>query len=386
MQTIQSRLKPLVSIGIIAWNEEKAIGPMLDSLFEQSLFAVLSGRGQSCEIICLVNGSTDGTARVAREHLQRHALSHPFADAFSGRVVEVSERGKINSWNRFVHEFSARDARFLFLMDADILIHRPDTLWNMVLTLECNAEAHVAVDRPCKDIEFKTDRTWRDRLSLAASQMTRSSDAQLCGQLYCIRSRIARNIYLPKDLAACEDGFIKTMVCTDFLAHPVWPMRIRKARDAAHTFEAYTSVRGLLKNQKRQMIGQTIVHVLVDGHLKKLPPLQRSRMADTLREMDRANPGWLKELIQQHVRATRHFWQLYPGLLSFRFRRLARLNPLKQILCLPAALAGWAASLASSFAASRFLRAGSTSYWPSVERNGFARLELERQRAEASPR
>src|SRR6185295_3572123 len=100
----------------------------------------------------------------------------PFADSFSCRVEEVEKRGKINSWNLFVHDFSAREARFLYLMDADIVIHRPDTLWNMLLTLEANAEAHVSVDRPCKDLEFKSNRTLRERLSLAASQLTRSSE------------------------------------------------------------------------------------------------------------------------------------------------------------------------------------------------------------------
>ena len=111
-------------------------------------------------------------------------------------------------------------------------------------------------------------------MSLGASQMTGSARAQLCGQLYCIRAEVARNIYLPKDLCACDDGFIKALVCTDFLMHQVWPWRIVAAADAAHTFEAYVSPAGILKNQKRQMIGQTIVHVLVDDYLKKLPTSQ----------------------------------------------------------------------------------------------------------------
>jgi hypothetical protein len=44
--------------------------------------------------------------------------------------------------------------------------------------------------------------SFRDRLALSASQATQSAAAQLCGQHYCIRAEVARNIYLPKDLAA----------------------------------------------------------------------------------------------------------------------------------------------------------------------------------------
>jgi glycosyltransferase involved in cell wall biosynthesis len=360
-----------VSLGIIAWNEEKAITPMLESLFQQSFFAELSRRKLACEVICVTNGCTDRTPELAREAFARELKLHPYAGSFSCRVVTIPQQGKINAWNQFVHAVSAREARFLFLMDADILIHNRDTLRNMLLTLETNAEASISVDRPCKDLEFRPRKSLWQRMSLATSQLTRSSEAQLCGQLYCIRAEIARNIYLPKDLAACDDGFIKTLVCTDFLAHQVWPMRIQRARNAAHTFEAYTSIPSIIKNQKRQMIGQTIVHILVDQHLRKLRPLQRSKLAETLRQKELEDPEWLKKLVANHLRSTRFFWKLYPGLLSHRFTRLARLSPWKRITCLPAALAGFGVTLLSCFAASRFLKAGYTNYWPRPDRTGF---------------
>src|SRR5437879_6350096 len=121
-------------------------------------------------------------------------------------------------------------------------LSRKDTMRNMLLALENNLTASVAVDRPCKDIEFKWHKTFCERLSLAISRVTQSARAQLCGQLYCIRSRVARNIYLPRDLAACEDGFIKSLVCTDFVTHTVEPERICLAEQAEHTFEAYTKL------------------------------------------------------------------------------------------------------------------------------------------------
>ncbi len=370
-----------MSIGIIAWNEEKAIGPMLQSVLQQSLFAELSRRGQTCEIICVTNGCTDKTPEVAAELLATEARVHPYAEAFIGRVMNVAERGKLNAWNRFVHSFSGREAQYLFLMDADILIHRRDTLWNMLLALENQPEASIAVDQPCKDISFKAHRSPWDWLSLSAGQMTRSAPAQLCAQLYCIRADIARNIYLPKDLSCCDDGLIKALVCTDFLTHQVWPWRIITVDNAEHTFEAYTSPAAIFKNQKRQMIGQTMVHILVDQYLKSLPLPERMHLADTLRAKDQNDPEWLKRLVAGHIKQTRRFWRLYPGLLSHRFKRLARLNLFKKIACLPVAVAGSVAALISSRLAFEFLKAGSTHYWPQAERAGFKQIELDHERA-----
>jgi len=379
----ESSTQPLVSIGIIAWNEEQGIGTMLASVFQQSLFAELAKRGRQCEIICVTNGCTDRTPEVVAEIFARQSAEHPDAAGFVCRVVNVAARGKINAWNRFVHSLSARDAKYLFLMDADILIHPRETLWNMVKTLEHNREASVAVDLPRKDISFKQHKSFWERVSLGASQMTGSASAQLCGQLYCIRAEVARNIYLPKDLCACDDGFIKALVCTDFLMHQVWPWRIAAAADASHTFEAYVSPAGILKNQKRQMIGQTIVHILVDNYLSKLPITKRMKLADALSEQEQANPNWLKQLIADHLGRTRFCWQLYPGLLSHRFKRLASFNWLKRIACLPAALAGFFVALTSSFMAYASLKKGTTDYWPRAERGHLKEFELKRAAGDA---
>lgn len=365
------------SIGIIAWNEEETIGPALASVFQQSFFSELARRGLRCELICIPNGCTDRTAEIAEEVFSQQKRVHPEADTFDCRVVATSERGKINAWNSFVHSLSAPDAQFLFLMDSDILIHNRETLWSMLATLENHPEASVSVDCPCKDIESKHRRSLLERASLAASHLTQAGQAQLCAQLYCIRSQIARNIYLPKDLTACDDGFIKTLVCTDFLTRPVCPERIRMADDAAHTFEAYTSPAAILRNQKRQVIGQTIVHILVDDYLKGLPEGQRVRLAKTLKEQEQADPNWLRRLIAEHVRRTKHFWRLYPGLLSCRFQRLARLAPFKKVTCFPVAAAGFCVNFLASFLAYQFLKSGCTTYWPQAERSGFAALAAE---------
>jgi hypothetical protein len=360
-----------LSLAIFAWNEEEVIGATLNSLFEQTIFAELRRRGLRCEIVCVVNGCQDRTPEVARELFRRQSESHADRETFNCRVVKLVERGKLNAWNQFVHAISDREARFLSMMDADILFQQRQTIWNMLAMLENDPEAKISVDRPIKEFVAGERGSWRQNLSLGASQMTQSAPAQLCAQLYCIRAEVARNIYLPKDLAACEDGFIKALVCTDFLTHAVKPERIRLAQDAAHSFEAYTSPGAVLKNQKRQIIGQTIVHVLVDQYLVTLPIKRRLRLAETLQRKESADPAWLKRLIDGHLRQVKFFWQLYPGLLTSRFRRLASLRPATRLACLPAVTVSFLVSLISSFMAYRFLKTGGTDYWPRPEREGL---------------
>ena len=200
--------------------------------------------------------------------------------------------------------------------------------------------------------------------------MTQAAEAQLCGQLYCIRSAIARRIYLPRDLAACEDGFIKAIVCTDFLTQESVTGRILQANEASHTFEAYTSIRSILKNQKRQMIGQAMVHILVDDYLRTLAPSERMNLARTLKEKERADPSWLKRLIENHVHETKYFWRLIPGIAAFRFKRLARIEGARKILCFPMAVAGFLVSMFSCFLAYGFLKQGRTEYWPHAKSSG----------------
>ena len=374
-----------MSLAIFAWNEEKGIESMIDGLFQQTLLAQIAQRGAICELICVTNGCTDRTASVAERCFDEQSRKHSCAGSFTCRVVNLVERGKLNAWNQFVHSLSSKEAKVLFMMDADILLHRAETLWKLLLSLERHPFAHVAVDVPRKDIAFNASRSLRDRLSLAASKMTLSTEAQLCAQLYCIRSDVARNIFMPKDLCACEDGFIKSLVCTDFVTHEPWPNRIRVADTAEHIFEAYTSPLAILKNQKRQVMGQTIVHILVDDALRRLPLAQRQRLADTLKARESADRDWLKRLVAAHLKRTRFFWRLYPGLLGHSFARMKNLGPTHKLICFPAAAARFIAQLLASYLAHRALKNGSTDYWPRSRSERQAPMTLAAAVEENSP-
>jgi hypothetical protein len=356
--------KITVSIGILARNEESRIGAMLATLFRQTLFAELDQRGQRAEVWCVANACTDDTAAVAARIFQEQGATHAHAEAFLASSLSVATPGKINAWNLFVHELSHQDTRCLILMDADIRLAEATTLWHLVRGLEENGEAHVTVGEPVKDIALRPAASWRERLSLATSRLTGNSAAQLTGQLYCIRAQAARAIWLPRDLAACEDGFIKCLVCSDFLRTPSHPGRIRRVTGASHIFEAYTTVPAILRNQKRQMIGQTFVHVLVDKYLPDACRRHSARPGEVVRLLDETDPDWLRALINDHVREAGWFWRLFPGVCSFRLKRWLDLPARRQPAHLPATLLGTAVTLLAAWMAHRSLRRGTLGYWP----------------------
>lgn len=362
-----------VSVGIIAWNEEEAIEAALLSLWQQTLFKEISRRGLRAEIICLANGCSDRTAELARDFFES-VENDPQSSAVCCRVVEVAERGKNHSWNLYVHRYSATSAACLFFMDADIVIHEQDALWKMYCTLEDSPSASVSVDAPIKDIAFKSRPSPLERISLTASGLTRTVPAQVSGQLYCIRTPIARRIFLPKDLAACEDGFIKALVCTDFLTSRMCPDRVVLVEDAAHVFESYRHPLDVLRNQKRQMIGQTIVHILIDKHLKNLPLADRLNMAAVVRMKETSDRDWLKRLIAQHLRDIKYFWRLFPNLLRFRFERWCALPMAKRITHFPSLIAGYFLTLVASRMAYNALKRGSINYWPDTRSPGLKQL------------
>ena len=363
---------PRISIAIRAWNEEAVIRRTLESVFEQSLFEALNARGEICEVLCIPNGCTDRTAEIAAAVFAEQQQSHPSATAFRCSVRDIREAGRNHTWNAFVHELSHPEAEFLFLMDSDILFDRRETLYNMYQALLENGEAHIASDQPIKDVSLKPRKSWKDRISLATSEMNGTIQGRMTGQLYCIRSDVARRLYLPKELGI-DDGFIKAIVCSDFFTRELNPGRITVAKNASHVYEAYTSLGELFKNQKRQMIGQTIVHVLLE-HLKKLPPGQRANLANLLKCKEEANPGWVTQLVAEHVRRERFFWRLFPDALSFRFKRWLRMRGMKRITYLPATLVGFGVTLIACAQAQSHFKRGKMHFWPKAGRENIRKL------------
>lgn len=357
-----------LSIGVSAWNEEASVGPMLASLLGQTIFARLAARGEGSEIVCLANGCTDRTVAVAGEVFSRMEREPTACRGLSARVSDIPEAGKNIAWNKFVHELAAPETRYLCFMDADIILDQPDTLELVVGELERNPHRLCASDFPRKDIACKAHPSLRERLSLAGSDMTDSTEGRLNGMLYCIRAGVARNLYLPRAINAIDDGFLKAAICTDFFRAPVDPSRVVSVRGATHLYQPYVELGDFLNNQKRQMIGQTTVHVAIE-YLKTLPEAELANLGETLRLNDARDPSWLTRRVAAHVARTRFFWRLFPGILAFRWRRLGQLRGIRRLTHFPAAAVGFAATLVACWRASRSFRRGEQAYWPKTERN-----------------
>jgi len=367
MTISKNDLPVTLSIGIMTWNEEVSIGPMLESLFRQSIFGRLEARNEGYQIVCLANGCTDRTVEVARAAMAKIGMEYLDRLGQSSWVEEIPEPGRNNAWNMFVHEFSAPEARYLCLMDADIVFDQANTLELVVGELERNPHLGGASDCPRKNIAGKARLSHRERLSLAASDMTETIEGRLNGMLYCLRAGIARNLYLPRDLIAIDDGFFKAAVCTDFFSAPVDPSKVVSVRGASHLYEPYLSFRDVMNNQKRQMIGQTTVYVAIE-HVKTLPLSERANLNATFRAKEAHDPDWLKRLIEAHVARPRPFWRLFPGILGFRWKRLAKMRGRRRLTHFPAAAAGFFITLLACWQALRFLRRGVSTYWPKTVR------------------
>lgn len=341
-----------ISLGILAWNEAEVIGVSLESLFAQSLFKRLAPGALTLQIVVVPNGCSDGTTRVAEEALRR--LSAGFDPlAISWSLQELDQPGKANAWNRYVHDFADPAADYVVLMDADIRFHAPDTLWNMVQSLEANPSAHIATDTPLKHVLFKERKSWTDRVSLAVADMTRAAPAQITGQLYCARGAVIRRIHMPRGLLT-EDGFIRHMVCTDLFTAPSDDRRVVRAPDASHVFESYTRVRDVFFNQRRQQVSHAIFLFLLDFLGERVGARDAGEI---VRDENARDPDWFSAEVRRRV-AAGGAWVMYPGAFSDRWKRWQGLPRGRRAGCLPAALVGTLMDAVVLVAANAKLRRG----------------------------
>ena len=344
----------------MACNEANAIEPMLASLFRQTVFDRFAARHEQCEVLVVANACTDQTANVARNffsHLKREA---DISAMWSARVIEIAPPGRNNAWNRFVHEFSAIEARYLASLHADVLLHHRDALLSLVSALERRAHVTAASGRRCEDVLFKERRTFWERLALASPPADANRGGQLNGELVCLRASAARRIHLPPGLDAGFDRFVTEVVGTDFFSTRFDPTRIALPPDAAHICATHAEPREALDSRKRRMIGQTAAHVLLE-YLRSRSWRERNCLLDTLRSHEALDPAWLEKLVAAHVRQRRFFGQLFPGVLRLRRNPLPAWRRIRQV---PEACTGFMFTVIACLRAHRWLRARSSATGP----------------------
>jgi hypothetical protein len=336
-----------ISLGIFAYNEAARIGATLASLRSQDLFAATD---RDIEIVVLPNGCRDNTAAVAQEALATLFSGLPGVRA---RVENLPEPGKSRTWNRYVHELADPAADVLVFMDGDISLVGEATLRLLVEALVAHPEAHASVDVILKDIAFKQNLTAREKMSLAASELTRSGPPKLAGSFYAVRGLVVRGIWMPVGLLV-EDGFLKAMLCTDNFTAPDNPARLVRAEGAAHTFEAVTDLRTLFKHEVRLLVGSAMNFILFEELTREVAATGRDAGA-LVGAWNREGLDWPAKRIDQRLSAQRGF--LAPtGFILLPFRQLKHLPVMRALKRLPSAALRMLFNAAAAVAAHRQLK------------------------------
>lgn len=313
----------LISIGLLAWNEENSIAATLASLRQQTLLEAAQKQDCRVEIIVVPNGCTDQTASVAQESLD--AITREFP-AVRARVEALAEGSKTKAWNHFIHQVSNPQTVYFILMDADIELLTSDTLERLWRTLADHADAVVSTDLPVKHLVRQPRLSWRDRLLLGAGEMTRATPGQLTGQLYCARAAVLRRVVIPTGLIV-EDGYLKQILCTDGFSHPVDNGLIVRAEGASHLFECYTKWRDIWNHQVRQALGHTLFTYLTKYVRTRIP----ERPAyEAIAELCRREPEWFLDWVRAEVKS-RGWWVMDTPSVTMRWRRAFRVRGMQRL-------------------------------------------------------
>lgn len=349
---------PVITIGMLAYNEAAVIEQTLVSLFAQTLFAASAPTTMEVELVVVANGCTDDTADIARATLS--ALTNPSTAApVSWRVEELERPGICHAWNRYVHDFADPRAEHVFVMSADIELLAPTTLASMVAALSDAPDVWATTDQPIKDTLLESRGGLLRLLSARIGQLSgRGTEpgqpSWLCGQLYCVRGSIIRRLWLPNELPVGEDSLLYDLIVSDRLLEPARPERVLLAADATHRFEAYTTLASLLRHE-RWLIAGAIIRAEMLEDLRREMAEAGADAASIIARRDAVEPGWLAALLDRSV-ARRGRW-LVPNALLWRRFRVLRSKAWHQLLLLaPLAFIAFVADFLAAFGANADLQ------------------------------
>lgn len=352
----------LISIGILAWNEEANIGRTLESLFRQDALTGSdeSTRGCRWEVVVVPNGCSDQTAVVSSRAL-REQLAARSDVQISARVEELPEAGKSNAWNRYVHELSDPAAELIVMLDADIEFAQAQTLSNTVRVLLTEPGALAAVDLPLKDAWKKPKKTLLERISIAGSQQAMAGPAALSGQFFCARARVLRLIWMPKGMSV-EDGYLNAMIRTECMLSKEDAGRILRAPAASHYYETLTDLRSIFRHELRLVMGTALNCYLMWDFLLFATDPTGPGAGVLLRNLLDKDPLWYERFVANAVRV-RGWWVLPRGMLFRRFDGLSKRSR-GRVLGMAVACVGFMLDLPIFLVANRRLKRGrSIGFW-----------------------
>ncbi|MCB2113645.1 MAG: glycosyltransferase [Parvularculaceae bacterium] len=342
----------IVSVGILAHNEERFIGATIASLLEQSVFR---DPDIEKEIIVVANGCADDTAGAARMAL---AAAGKFGNCRTG-VRDIAEPGKANAWNNFIRGASDKRADFFVLLDADIEFENEDAIARLIGHLKSNPAVEIAPDQPVK--KFASQGIFSSLIRLM--QKTGSDgDTALSGQLYAARADALRSIVIPRGIIV-EDGFIRAMILTRSFSEQENRARILRAPGVKHFYTPYETLRAIYRYERRQAAGTAVNRFVY----RRIEAWRRDGI-DPAAEIERLNnesPKWLEALIAENVRSSQII--AIPGNYVLRRWRGRRRWTFKRLLKTPILVCATLFDVIVSIGATRQLKnQGAGKRWDTI--------------------
>ena len=338
----------LVSLCIIAMNEQNTIGQLIRSVAQQTIFE----EDFEFEFVVVSNGCTDNTAEVAKK-----ALDESFGDTdMRVHVHDTPDAGKARSWNLAVHSVMDPAAEIIVFMDADIEFADTDVIRDMIGNLNSEEQLSAVSGWPVKDIARKAQKTLIDRFSLKVSSQTPAPHS-INGSLYAAKARELRKVWLPVPTPG-EDGFLSAMLHTEGFSRPARLDSIQQLDRPTHYFEAH-SVSGFFVHEKRITIGTSVNGWLCEkfwseNHMNHVGPV--------IRDYNALDPDWVDDVVSKNV--TGKFWALPPRMLTWRLHNLRGVGIFRRMVRAPFSIIATVINIWPCIQANRALkRKGSAGIW-----------------------
>jgi glycosyltransferase involved in cell wall biosynthesis len=335
-------VNPIITLVIIAKDEENAIEHTIRSLAGQSLWDA----DITLKIIFYFNGCTDRTVQVARHAVSLYLKKY----SRSVKIVDTKIGGKSRSWNAVVHHASDLATDYFLFLDADIVFASNKACLSVLELLWEDRHCVAVSGRPMKSFALKKHKTLLDRISLSVSEHNRAQRS-INGSLYCMTAQEARNIFLPTQNPA-EDGFLNAMIHTKGFSCPPDAMRVNQADSVTHYYKPAAGL-GIFYHERRVLIG-TIINRWIFEHLWDLK--SEAHLGTSIAYWNDNDPAWVQKIVDRHVDGKR--WVIPTGVLFWRMPDRKQLTMGQYLRRLPLSLAATAFNIMVCVAANRRIKAG----------------------------
>lgn len=186
-----------VSVAVPAYNEERNIAQLIDSLRAQR-----TQHAEIVEIVVVASGCTDRTAQLVRERQARPGVPIVL-------IEEAERRGKVAAINTYLSERHP-DVDAICLCSADLLVTR-DVVESLVRCLRENSDVGMCGGRPMPTNGVGTFPGEATRFLWQMHHRVALESPKL-GELIMIRAQLANHLPLQ---SAVDEASLEQMVCRD---------------------------------------------------------------------------------------------------------------------------------------------------------------------------